>query len=250
MKIRAIKTHKITTEDKNILDVIDKYITSLTDGSIVAVTSKIVAICEGRVVKVDDTDKDQLIKQESQYFIPRDRNKYHVALTVTDNLLTASAGIDESNGNGFYVLWPENSYHSANQIRHFLRKKFNLKNLGVIISDSKTMPLKWGVTGTSIGHSGFKALDDLIGTEDIFGRPLMMTKVNIAENLAAAATLLMGEGQEQQPLTIIEDLPFVKFVENNPSAEEIEEMKISLEDDIYAPFLTAAKWEKGEKYNG
>jgi putative folate metabolism gamma-glutamate ligase len=250
MKIKSIKTHKITTEDKNILDVVDKYVTELKEGSMVAVTSKVIAICEGRVVKVESGDKDKLIKQEAQYFIPRHKNKYHVALTVTNNLLTASAGIDESNGNGYYILWPENSFESANKIRAFLRKKFGLKNLGVIITDSKTMPLKWGVTGTAIGYSGFKSLNDLIGTEDIFGRPLVMTKVNIAENLAAAATLLMGEGSEQMPIAIAEELPFVEFVDNDPTQEEIKSLKIKIEDDIYEPFLNSAKWEKGDQYDG
>ena len=250
MKINSIKTHKITIEDKNILDVVDKYIEHLEEGSIVAVTSKIVAICEGRVVKDSEGNKDQLIKQEAQYFIPREKNKYHVALTITNNLLTASAGIDESNGNGYYVLWPKDSFESANKIRAFLRKKFNLKNLGVIITDSKTMPLKWGVTGTAIGYSGFKSLNDLIGTEDIFGRQLVMTKVNIAENLAAAATLLMGEGSEQMPIAVFEDLPSIEFVDNDPTADEIDSLKIDIEDDIYEPFLNSAKWEKGDKYNG
>ena len=128
-----------------------------------------------------------------------------------------------------------------------MQEKFQIKNLGVIITDSKTTPLRWGVTGTAIAYSGFKPLNDLIGTPDLFGRELKMTKVNILDGLAAAAVLVMGEGIEQTPLAIIEDTSFVQYSDENPSDEELASLKISIDDDIYAPLLTKVDWQKGEK---
>lgn len=253
MKVKTIKTHKITLKDKDIFKILDKYLLNMEEKSILAVTSKIVSICEGRVVKIiktDKSDKDRLIEKESQYYLPRNRNKYNVSFTITNNLLAASAGIDESNGNGYYILWPKDPQKSADKIRKYLEKRFKLKNIGVIITDSKTTPLRWGVTGGAIAHSGFLALKDYIGEKDLFGRAFVFEKLNIADSLSTAAVAVMGEGSEQTPLAIISDIPFVKFNSKSPSKKEIQDLKISIEDDLYAPFLKSVKWKKGKKsYN-
>ncbi len=247
MKITAIKTHKITVHDTDLLEIMERYLHEVSEGSIVAVTSKVVALCEGRVVKSDQADKESLIKKEAEFYLPRASSKYGVSLTITGGQLVATAGIDESNADGYFVLWPEDAQKSANAIRKYLQEKFQIKNLGVIITDSKTTPLRWGVTGTAIAYSGFKPLNDLIGTPDLFGRELKMTKVNILDGLAAAAVLVMGEGIEQTPLAIIEDTSFVQYSDENPSDEELASLKISIDDDIYAPLLTKVDWQKGEK---
>ena len=57
----------------------------------------------------------------------------------------------------------------------------------------------------------------------------------------------MGEGSEQTPLAVISDIPFVHFQDRNPTEEELAELKISIEDDVYAPLLKAANWKKGKK---
>lgn len=247
MRIQALKTHKITVDDTDLIKILDQYITVLTEGSIVAITSKIVALAEGRVVASDQADKEALVAQEAEYFLPRSSSKYGVSLTITGGQLVATAGIDESNANGYFVLWPEDSQKTANLIRKHLAQKFGLNKLGVIITDSKTTPLRWGVTGTAIAYSGFEPLNDLIGSKDLFGRELKMTKVNVLDGLAASAVLVMGEGTEQTPMAIIEDINFVEFSENDPSVDELESLKISIEDDIYAPLLTKVAWQKGDK---
>lgn len=144
-------------------------------------------------------------------------------------------------------MWPHDAQKTDNVIRKYLQDKFRLKNIGVIITDSKTTPLRWGVTGTAIAYSGFEPLNDLIGSKDLFGRELKMTKVNILDGLAASAVLVMGEGTEQTPLAVIEETDFVKFVDSDPSEAELNSLKISIEDDIYAPLLTKVDWQKGEK---
>ncbi len=246
MKVTAIKTHKIIPRRETIYQVLNKYIKSLKENSIVAITSKIISICEGRVVKIDDANKLNLIKQEAKYFIPPEKSKYNITFTIKNDNLIATAGIDESNGNGFYVLWPKDPQKSANDIREYLIKKFNLKNIGVIITDSRTYPLKWGITGFAITHSGFMALKDYIGKPDIFGRILMVTQSNIKDSLATTAVLAMGEGDEQTPVAIIEEVPFVDFVNRNPTKKEINDLKIKFEDDLYYPILKNVKWEKGK----
>lgn len=245
MKVTPVKTHKISKED-NLFDVLDKYIDKLSENSVVAVTSKIVSITEGRVVKIEDVDKDELVKQESQYFLPRDENPYHIILTITNNTLIATAGIDESNANGYYVLWPKNPQESANKIREYLSKKFGISNVGVIITDSKTTPLRWGVTAIAIGYSGIEPLKDYIGKEDLFGRKFEFEKLSIIDNFASAAAVVMGEGDEQTPMALILDIPFVVFTSKNPSNEEMKELRISLDKDLYGPILKKADWRKGK----
>lgn len=247
MKVTAIKTHKITTKDNDIFKILDTYIVGLEEKSVVAITSKIVSICEGRVVAIENGNKDELIKQESQWYLPRANNKYNVSFAINNNILAAGAGIDESNGNGYYVLWPKNPQKCANDIRAFLRKKFGIRNLGVILTDSKTTPLRWGVTGIAIAHSGFLALHDYIGAPDIFGRPFQYEKVNVMDSLAGSCVYVMGEGNEQTPLSILEDIPYVQFSMTDPSREELEALKIGLEDDLYGTFLKNAPWKKGKK---
>ncbi len=244
MKVVPIKTHPITQEDTNIISVIDQYISKLEEKSVVAITSKIISICEGRLVKIGSIDKDELIKQEAEMYLDRSLSRYNFLLTMKYNLLVPSAGIDESNANGFYVLWPKNPQETANQIREHLSEKFGLSKIGVVITDSRTTPLRWGVTGTAISHSGFAALNDLRGEKDIFGRELRVTQVNVMDALAGAAVFEMGEGPEQTPLAVITDLPKVDFQNRNPTQEEHDFLHIDIEDDLYAPLLKSVDWKK------
>lgn len=245
MKITSIKTCKITTKNKNLYAILDKYILALKERAVLVVTSKIVAIGEERIVKIGDIEKDALVKREADYFLPPEENPYHLYLTIKRNLLVPTAGVDESNGNGYYILWPKDPQKSANLIRQYLKKKFSLKRVGVIITDSKTTPQRWGVTGIAIAHSGFAALNDYRGKPDLFGRKFTATQVNVMDGLATAAVLAMGEGNEQTPLAIIEDIPFVRFQQRNPTLKELRNLKIAIKDDLYAPLLRSVRWKKG-----
>lgn len=254
MKVIAVKTHKITDKDRDLFNVLDKYITHLEERSVVAVTSKIVAITEGSVVKVEDADlpagrqvKDELIKKSSQYYIPREKNKYNIMVTITDNTFIASAGIDESNANGNYILWPKNAQESANKIRKYLVNKFGKKNIGVIITDSKTTPLRWGVTAIAIAFSGFEPLVSYIGKKDLFGREFVFETMSVIDSLATAASFTMGEGAEQTPLAVITDIPHIEFTGKNPTKEELDSLKLTLDEDLYGQLLKNAPWEKGKK---
>lgn len=245
----AYKTSKINQDD-NLYNILDHYLPKLQEKSIIAVASKIVGICEGRVVKIGDdpiAEKDALARQESDFYLPREFNQYGFMITINHNLMVASGGVDESNSNGYFSLWPKNPQKSVNTIREYLTKKHGIKELGVILTDSKLSPLRCGVTGYAIVHSGFQALNSYIGKPDIYGRLMHAERSNIPDSLAAAAVAVMGEGAEQQPLAVITDVPFVQFQQRNPTKEELDELRIEIGDDIYSSMLTAVKWKKGEK---
>lgn len=245
MRVQPIRTHKITAADQSLRAVLDRYIADFEERAVLAITSKIVAVCEGRVRPIADTDRQALIEQEADYFLPPHLSKYHVTLTIKDHHLAASAGIDESNSAGCYTLWPQNPQQTANDVRAYLARRFGRTCVGVVLTDSKTTPLRWGVTGTALAHSGFQALNSYIGTPDVFGRTLTMTKVNVADGLATAAALVMGEGDEQTPMAVLSDLPFAQFQDRDPTDEEIQALHIALDDDLHAPLLRGVAWQPG-----
>lgn len=247
MTVKPIKTKKIVSGNR-FFDILDEFVPQIQEGSVLAITSKILAICQGRIAKIKDTEKIDLIKRESDYYIDPTDSKYGIVITVKDNFMVATAGIDESNGNGYYVLWPSDLQDWANKIKKYLKEKYNLKNFGVIITDSKTTPLKKGTTGFCIAHSGFFALKNYIDKPDIFGKQMHVTEANHAEGLAAAAVLIMGEGDEQTPLAIINDLEFIAFNDNDPEKEELDHLNIALEEDLYYPILKNTSWIKGENH--
>ena len=245
MKIKTVKTEKIKPFTKDIFEILDRYLPNLKENSIVAITSKIISICEGSVAKMDEVKKEELIKKEAEYYLPP--NKINgFTLTLKNNFLIATAGIDESNAAGYYILWPKNPLKSANSIRKYLMKKYSIKKIGVLITDSKTTPLRRGTTGFSIAFSGFIPLKDYIGKPDLFGRLLKVTQANIVDALAATATLVMGEGKEQTPIAIIQEVPFVRFKSTQTTKKELNSLNIPLDEDLYAPILKAVKWRKGK----
>ena len=244
MNIRTIRTEKITAQDCDLLAILDQHLAVFHEGEILVITSKIVAITQGRIIPVEAADFNALVQQEADAWLPPEQSRYGVWLTIKDGLLMPNAGVDESNANGCYVLWPLEIGQVANSVRAYLRQRFGLMHAGVLITDSRPLPLRWGVTGMGVAHSGFRAINDLVGQADLFGRPLHMTKVNVVDGLAAAAVLVMGEGTEQTPLAVISDLPFVYFETHDPSAEELTAMQIAPEDELYAPLLTAVQWIK------
>jgi len=245
MVIKPIKTHKIHSRQETIIEILEKYLPALKEKSIVTITSKIVALGEGRVVKIGTITKEALVRKEADYYIFSKTTNDYAILTVKNNMFIPSAGIDESNGNGYYVLWPNDSQKTAVMIRKWLVKRFKLKQVGVIITDSRTTPLRWGTTGVALGYSGFAGIKDYLGTNDIFDRALEVTKANVVDPLAAIAVLAMGEGAEQTPIAVLEETGFVNFKNEYPSKKELALLNIGLKDPMYQPLLAAAPWQRG-----
>lgn len=247
MRVQPLRTHKITTADRDLLAILDAHLTAFSDGSVLAITSKIVALAEGSAVPVAGTDKARLIAERAQRYLPAAASKHNVSLTITRGMLIATAGIDESNTDGHFVPWPADPQRSADTVRRYLGERFSVARAGVVITDSRTTPLRLGVTGVALAHSGFQALNDYVGVNDLFGRPLRMTKVNVMDALAMAAVLVMGEGSEQTPLAVIDDVPFVQFQARDPSADELAQLRVAPEDDLYAPLLERVPWQHNEQ---
>ena len=247
MIVTPIKT-PIVKQNDNLFKIIKKSIPQLAEESILVVTSKIISFSQGRIVKrttKDQSEKHQLVKKEADDYLEPHSSRYKVMLTIKNNTLAVNAGIDESNADDGYVLWPEDLQKTTNDIWRFLRENYQVKKVGVIVTDSKTLPLRWGVVGTAIAHCGFQALYDYRGAKDLFGREIRMSQINIAEAIAVAAVLEMGEVAERTPLCLVKEMKKIKF-QNRPSTpKELASLRIRPEDDVYAPLLTSVQWKKG-----
>lgn len=248
MEIKTIKTRKFLPPKDDLFSLIKESFKriKIKEKSIIVITSKIVAIWQGRCIKIDSIKKDDLIKKEADFFLDRKKVPHGYAiLTIKDNILIPSAGIDESNGKGYYILWPEKPFLATKKIYNFIKKNYCLKNFGVIISDSRCVPMRRGIMGTSIAYYGFHPLRDYRGKKDIFGRKMQLSQSNIADSLASAAVIVMGEGNEQTPIAIIEDINSIKFNEFGKNNSKF--LKIPIDDDIFAPLLKPIKWRPGSR---
>lgn len=248
MKIKAVKTRKIIPPQDDLLPEIFKKIKRLPENSIMAITSKVVSIDQGRcVLETSVPDRDSLIMKEAAYYLPRKYSPHGFVMhTIKHGLLIPSAGIDRSNSRGYYILWPKHIELVARNYHHAIKRHYQLKKFGLIIIDSHSIPLRRGVVGISLAHVGFSPLLDYRGKSDIFGRKIKVSQTNIPDALAAAATVVMGEGKEQTPLAIITDIPFVKFGRLVKSNKAYSSFTVPLKQDIYKPFLTAVRWKKGK----
>ena len=232
MKIQAQKT-KIFKEGDDLIGFIISHIPKLSNGDILVITSKIVSLSERRTASYkSEKELEGMIKKESQFAM---KTKL-VWLTIKDGMVLASAGIDKSNANGKIILLPKDSYNSAETIRKILIKYYKLKNLGIIISDSRTLPLRAGIVGIATGYAGFQGLRSYKGKKDLFGRTLNFSRTDVADSLATSAVLLMGEGDECMPLAIIKDAP-VAF----KSKIDRKELNIDIKEDMYRPLFEKIK---------
>jgi F420-0:gamma-glutamyl ligase len=248
MKVTAYKTPLITSKDR-MNTVIANAIPHLPEQSFLVIASKIVSTCENRFVpKVtgEKPEKWELVKKEAEWYTDPHSSKYNLMLTRKRNWMFVNAGIDESNSDNQYILWPEDPQKSVNQIWQFVRKHYKVKEVGVIITDSSSIPLNWGVIVHGIAYCGFWPLRSYIGKPDLFGREMKMEQVNIMQSIAAAGGFEMGEGAESTPLAVVRDVKDIQFQDHIPTADELAQLRIELEEDAYAPLLTKAEWFRGE----
>lgn len=214
---------------------------SVKEEDVIIISSKVVAIGEGNCLPMGNIEKDRLIEREAEYFIPRDEHPNGVVITtVVKHTLIASAGIDESNGNGHYVLWPKNPMKSAKRICELIRRKYQVKNIAVIITDSHCLPMRAGVTGIGIGFYGLEPCYSYKDKPDIFGRLFHYSQTNIVDSLAVIGNFFMGEGAEQTPVVILRDLqthyPYLVFCD-----EPKQIFWFKREDDMFYPFFKNMK---------
>jgi len=164
----------------------------LVDCDVVVVTQKVVSKAEGRLVPVDgEAGRLRLIEQESVRVLRR-RDELIISET-THGFVCANAGVDVSNVDpGMAALLPVDPDRSARRIRDGLRARAGVE-VAVVVSDTFGRPWRKGLVDVAIGCAGLAAVVDLRGTTDTRGRTLQATEVAIADEVAAAAELVMGK---------------------------------------------------------
>lgn len=236
MQFIPIKTRPPLPPQDNLFEVIDKYVTDLQEWDILFITSKVVAIHEWRCVKDDwNMNKKDFIKKEADYFIKTDVVPWHeIYLTLKNNILIASAWIDRSNSNWYFVFWPEKMQEFSKELHKTLTKKFNIKNLWIIITDSSSKPLKLWVQWIWIYSYGIVPLNDERWNKDIFWEKLKITQINVIDSLSSMAVFLMWEWSQTQPIVIWRNIPNIKY-----SLDETlyDKMVVSPDKDMYSILL-------------
>lgn len=248
MVVTPITTRVLMPPRDDLLAVIQEAVPSIPEKSILAVTSKVVSIWQGRCVAIKDVpDKDALVRKEADWYIPRDALPEKKSLyTIRHNVLIASAGIDQSNGNGYYVLLPEDPRATAQKLLAWVQDTYHVRDMGILIVDSHSIPLRRGAVGISLGYAGFAPLHDYRGTHDLFGRTIRVSVANSADSIAAAANLVMGEGNESVPLALVADVPYVQFSDVEiVSMRPFSQLMIAPEEDKFSLFFKNIPWREG-----
>jgi coenzyme F420-0:L-glutamate ligase len=232
-----IKTRIINSTD-DILDVLiaslGKSGFSLENGDILGIAETPLGTTEGCVVELEKVEVSptaeelaekytlipavaQLIMDEADEIlggIP------HVVLTIKNNTLMANAGVDKSNiPPGYASLLPKDPKASAERIRKLAKQKYG-KDIGVIVIDSRTQPLRLGNIGMALGVAGFRPVIDDRGKHDLFGNEMRITRRAVADNISSACTAVMGESNESIPAALIRDAP-VEFVDASFDSSEM-----------------------------
>lgn len=250
MKIQTIKTRLLVPPKDDLFDAIKGAVKKIPERSILAIASKAVSIGEGRCVwKKNFPVKDDLIIMESDKYLPRDLvPEKRIIHTFKNNVFIPSAGIDESNGNGYYIFWPKNPLESAKKLWLWAQSHFRIKNFGIIITDSHSIPQRRGVIGISLAHYGFSPLKDYRGRRDLFGKKLKVSQTNLADCLASSAIAVMGEGDEQTPLCLFTDIDFIHFTNSSRnSRKKYSSFEVKKGEDLYRPLFDNLPWKKGGK---
>lgn len=211
----------------------------LKNGDVLIMSSKVVALSQGRLVDLREISPSsrakRLVKKYRKFheaqsasrlveLILREADKVFPGdflTTLKDGVIIPAAGIDRSNvPKNFAILWPKNPWNLTRNLGKTLRLALRIKRLGVVIADSHCQPLRWGTTGLALAWAGFFGVEDARGERDIFGKKLQLTRKAVADNLASAALLVMGEAGEKIPFTVIRGAP-VKFTKRMQKKSEV-----------------------------
>ncbi|HET9732580.1 MAG TPA: coenzyme F420-0:L-glutamate ligase [Acidimicrobiales bacterium] len=193
----------------------------LDDGDVVVVTQKVVSKAEGRLVEVDPDDPwshKAVVEAEAVRVV---RRRGQLIMTETKHgFVCANAGVDLSNvARGWAALLPVDPDRSARRVRDGLLARTG-RTVGVVVSDTFGRPWRRGVTDVAIGCAGVAAVVDLRGTEDALGRELNVTEVCVADEIAAAAELVMGKSAGV-PVAVVRGIEPAWLREGSVSAEVV-----------------------------
>ena len=190
----------------------------LLEGDVIAVSSKYAAIAAGRVVDRSDIVPTaraqelarryrmdaaiaQLVIDEAEHIFGGIELGF--LLTAKGGVISPNAGLDRSNiPSGKVVLLPRDPFALAGTIQRALQRRFDAR-IGVVLTDSWLAPGRYGTTGIAIAVAGFRPLKDERGKKDLFGNPMTVTQIGVADSLATCAQAVMGERDEARPFAII-----------------------------------------------
>ena len=201
---------------------------TLEDGDILVVTSKIVSKAEGRLVAADDRE-DAITAETVRVVATRSSPTGHTTRIVENRLgiVSAAAGVDASNTpHGTVLLLPADPDASARAIAAGLRERLAV-SIGVIVSDTLGRAWREGQTDSAIGSAGVEVFEDLRGQTDAEGRPLVVTMPCVADELAAAADLVKGKAA-RLPVAVVRgradlvgslDLPGARSIVRDPDRD-------------------------------
>ncbi len=223
--IRSVSFTPIRTPRKsapfNLGDLVDKTVgPELRDGDILVVSSKFIAISEGRVVDLETVvPSDQAISESKRLDMAPELCELIIResddviggvsgfmLSLKEGLLTPNAGIDKSNvEHGSVVLYPRRPLESAVALVEGVKFRRGV-DVGVVVSDSRLMPTRKGTVGVALAAAGMEAIVDLRGKPDLFGNVLKVTSQAIADDLCSGAQVMMGEANESTPIVLVRGL--------------------------------------------
>lgn len=191
------------------------------NNDVLALASKIVSYAQGRVVKLSEVKpsekarklaKEYSLEPEFAELVLVEAGEVYggvkkAVLTLKDCVMIPNAGIDNKNAPiGSAVLWPENLVEWLRFFRNEINRRTG-KRLAVIVVDSGLIPLRIGTVGLALAVAGFNPIREWRGKKDLFGRTVLITRHAVADDLASAAHLLMGEAAEKTPVVFIKDAP-------------------------------------------
>lgn len=189
----------------------------LESGDVVVISTKFVSNAQGRLVDTrsvkasgrgDKLSKKFQIKPEIAEIILRESDEIFggvagFVITSADNIMAPNAGIDKSNvKKGMVILYPKAPYIAAEQVRRKVFLKLQI-HIGVILVDSRLMPVRVGTSGVAVACAGIEPVLDMRAERDLDGNPLKVTFQAVADNIATAANYKMGEGSESRPFAIV-----------------------------------------------
>ena len=190
---------------------------TLHEGDVIVISSKYVAISQGRTINESSVIATNDARKMAQKLKMRTRLAEAVlreselimggvagfAMALTGGILAPNAGIDSSNSHeDEIILYPADSYNVAEQIRRKTFLKFGI-HVGIVIADSRLLPMRAGTCGVAIAFAGLNPVNDQRGKIDLDGKPLVVTKIAIADSIATMANHAMGEGSELTPFAIV-----------------------------------------------
>lgn len=216
---------------------------TLEEHDVIALSTKVVSIGQGRCVPREGTDLDALIAQEAERYLDRSETPGGFVMhTITNGTLMANAGIDPFAG--YFVLWPENPQETAAALLAWFKEAYGKENLYLVLTDSRSVMLRRGVIGTAVAWAGFEPVYDNRMRTDLLGHASAGSQTNVADALAASAVYAMGEANEGTPLVRIRNAPYVRE-SSVAHRNEFNTYTFSPEEDIFAPFLKRVPWKEG-----